>query len=260
MSQTVIDSPAFDPPDNAEAFYREALTLMNEWQIPYLLAGTYALSCYTGIRRPTKDMDVFCKAGDAPRLLARFQAAGYRIEVEDERWIGKVWDGDLFFDIIYSFSSANLPVRDSWFDEAYTAEVYGVEVRLTPPTEFIVSKLLLQDRYRYDGADIAHVMLKKNAEIDWRRLLNSMELYWEVLLIHLLGFRFIYPSERDTVPRWLLDELLDRIKAQAELPPTQMKVCRGRLFSPRDYLIDITEWGFADVVGKGLEEPSERHH
>jgi hypothetical protein len=255
---TAIDSPAFDPPINADKFYREALSLMVEWDIPFLLAGTYALSCYTGIRRPTKDMDVFCKAGDAPRLLSRFQQAGYRVEVEDERWIGKVWDGDLFFDVIYSFSSANLAVADSWFDEAYTAEVYGVEVRLTPPTEFIISKLLLQDRYRYDGADIAHVLLKKNAEIDWRRLLSSMELYWEVLLIHLLGFRFIYPSERNNVPRWLLDELLDRVKHQADLPPTQMKVCRGRLLSPRDYLIDITEWGFADVVGKGLEEPGER--
>jgi len=30
MSQTAIDSPAFDPPENAERFYREALTLMNE--------------------------------------------------------------------------------------------------------------------------------------------------------------------------------------------------------------------------------------
>ena len=24
--------------------------------------------------------------------------------------------------------------------------------------------------------------------------------------------------------------------------------------TPRDYVIDITEWGYADVVGKGLEE------
>ena len=30
-----------------------------------------------------------------------------------------------------------------------------------------------------------------------------------------------------------------------------MKVCRGRMFSPRDYIIDINEWGFADVGGEG---------
>lgn len=254
---TTIDPSHFNHSVDAENFYREALRLMVEWGIPFLLGGTYALTCYTGIRRPTKDLDVFCKPGDAPRLLARFQEAGYRIEVEDERWIGKVWDGDLFFDIIYSFSSANLPVRDSWFEESYTAEVYGVGVRLTPPAEFIISKLLLQDRYRYDGADVAHVLLKKSAEINWQRLLSAMELYWEVLLIHLLNFRFIYPSERAAIPRWLLDELLERVRSQADLPPTKTKICRGRLFSSRDYLIDIAEWGFADVVGKGLEEPNE---
>ncbi|WP_126173557.1 nucleotidyltransferase family protein [Altericroceibacterium xinjiangense] len=257
-SSGTIDPSHFDPPKDAEEFYREALRLMVEWEIPFLLGGTYALTCYTGIRRPTKDMDVFCKAGDAPRLLSRFQDAGYRISVEDERWIGKVWQDDLFFDVIYSFSSANLPVRDSWFEEEYTADVYGVDVRIVSPTEFIISKLLLQDRYRYDAADIAHVMLKKHEEVDWQRLLSAMELYWEVLLIQLLNFRFVYPSERDCIPQWLMDELLERVQMQSKLPPTKMRVCRGRLFSPRDYLVDITDWGFADVVGKGLEEPHER--
>ena len=253
----IIDPSHFDPPEEAERFYREALRLMVEWDIPFLLGGTYALTCFTGIRRPTKDLDVFCKAGDAPRLLARFQDAGYRVDVKDERWIGKVWQDDLFFDIIYSFSSANLPVRDSWFREKYPAQVYGVDVCVVPPTEFVLSKMLLQDRYRYDGADIAHVLLIKRDEIDWQRLLSVMELYWEVLLIQLLNFRFVYPSERDAVPHWLMDELLDRVTMQDKLPPTKMKVCRGRLLSPRDYLVDITEWGFADVVGKGLEEAHE---
>ena len=45
--------------------------------------------------------------------------------------------------------------------------------------------------------------------------------------------------------------------SQIELPPARIKVCRGRMFSPRDYVIDITEWGFADVVGRGLEERHE---
>ena len=42
-----------------------------------------------------------------------------------------------------------------------------------------------------------------------------MELYWEVMLIHLLNFRFIYPTERDCVPRWLFDELMERLRTQA---------------------------------------------
>jgi hypothetical protein len=71
-----------------------------------------------------------------------------------------------------------------------------------------------------------------------------------VLLINVLNFRFVYPTERDLIPRWLYDELLERLKAQDEMPPASVKICRGRLISPTDYVIDVSEWGFGDVVGK----------
>lgn len=244
----------FAPPVDAQAFYGESLRLLAESEIPFLLSGTYAVSAYTGIVRPTKDLDVFCKAGDYPKILAYFQERGYRTDVEDERWIAKVWENDHFFDVIFNMSNATVPVTDDWFEGTDTVRVYGHEARITPPTELIWSKMFIQDRYRYDGADIAHVILKKHEAIDWRRLLRNMEPYWEVLLNHLLNFRFIYPTERDIVPRWLMEELTGRLQAQVALPAARVQVCRGRLFSPRDYLIDITEWGFADVVGKGLEE------
>ncbi|HKQ94529.1 MAG TPA: hypothetical protein VJS40_02905 [Aestuariivirgaceae bacterium] len=253
-----LDASVFEPPPEAFDFYVESLGLLNRSGVPFLLSGTYALSCYTGITRPTKDLDVFCKPSDAPKILNFFKGRGYGISIEDERWIGKVWKGEHFFDVIYNMSTASIPVSEDWFREVYEVEVYGSKVRITPPTEFILSKLFLQDRYRYDGADVAHVILRKHDEVDWRRLLAAMELYWEVLLIHVLNFRFIYPTEREAIPHWLLDELIERLAAQAQMPPAQMKICRGRLFSPRDYVVDIAEWGFADVVGKGIEEKHER--
>jgi hypothetical protein len=48
-----------------------------------------------------------------------------------------------------------------------------------------------------------------------------------------------------------MDELLDRLDKQRQLPPPQMKVCRGRMFSRPDYEVDVKEWGFADVGGEG---------
>lgn len=254
-----LDPSVFEPPPEAVDFYVESLKQLKAAGLPFLLSGTYALSCYTGITRPTKDLDIFCKASDAPRILGFFNDQGYEIEVEDERWIGKVRRGPNFFDVIYNISTASIAITDEWFREVYEVEVYGTQVRITPPTEFILSKLFLQDRYRYDGADVAHVILKKHDEIDWHRLLNAMELYWEVLLIHVLNFRFIYPTERDRIPAWLFAELLERLHAQSQMPAAQMRICRGRLLSPRDYVVDIAEWGFADVVGKGIEEKHERH-
>jgi len=248
---------SFEPPPEAEAFYAESLRLLNLSEIPYLLSGTYAMTAYTGIVRPTKDLDVFCKAGDFPKILAFFQAHGYRTDVEDERWIAKVWCDNRFFDVIFAMSNGTAPITDLWFRDNPTIEVYGTTAKITPPTELIVSKMFIQDRYRYDGADVAHVILRAHEQIDWRRLLRYMEPYWEVLLTHLLNFRFIYPTERNLIPRELMEELTARLQAQVSLPPARVKVCRGRLFSPRDYVTDITEWGFADVVGKGLEERHE---
>ena len=253
------DDEALQSEQDAEAFYAESLRLLGESRIPFLLSGTYAVCAYTGIQRPTKDLDVFCRPGDYPKILAFFQARGFVTEVEDERWIGKVRRGERFFDVIFNMSNATAPITDDWFLGAHTITVFGHEARIVPPTELIWSKVFIQDRYRYDGADVVHVLYRANDRIDWKKLLRYMEPYWEVLLTHLLNFRFAYPTERDLVPKWLMEELIGRLTAQLDLPPAKVPVCRGRLFSPRDYITDITEWGFADVVGLGLEERHEQH-
>src|SRR6478609_8082911 len=89
-------APTLADPD-AEAFVSEALEDLVACHIPFLLAGTFAISAYTGITRPTKDLDIFCKAGDYTRILAHFKEKGYEIEVEDDRWLGKVKKGRHFF-------------------------------------------------------------------------------------------------------------------------------------------------------------------
>jgi hypothetical protein len=234
----------------AEAFYAEALRELTKLGLPFLLAGTYALSAYTGITRPTKDLDVFCKAGDYPRILAHFQNLGYVVEIEDERWLGKVYKGEDFFDVIFASQNGTMPVGDEWFEHARQIEVFGTSVLIAGPTELVWSKCFIQFRERYDGADVAHTILKAHDQIDWRRLLSYMEVHWEVLFTHLINFRWIYPSERHRVPRWLMQELVERLGKQLELPAPQMKVCRGRMFSREDYEIDVKEWGFVDVGGE----------
>lgn len=242
----------------AEAFVAEAIDELVASHIPFLVAGTFAVSAYTGISRPTKDLDIFCKAGDYTRILAHFKAKGFEVEVEDDRWLGKVKRGRHFFDVIFSGSNGTMPIGDLWLDNARQMEMHGHPLRVIAPTELIWSKCFVQLRHRYDGADVVHVILKSHDQIDWERLLGHMEVHWEVLLIHLMNFRWIYPTERDKVPDWLMDELMDRLAAQRQLPPPQMKICRGRMFSRIDFDIDVKEWGFADVGGEGdLRETEE---
>lgn len=243
-------APTLKDPE-AEAFYIEAVRELVASGARFLLAGTYAVSAYTGISRETKDLDIFCTAGDYPRILARFKELGYAIETEDERWLGKVRSGKHFFDVIFASSNGTMPVGDTWFDHARQVEMFESPVLIVGPTELVWSKCFVQLRHRYDGADVAHIILKAHDQIDWHRLLGYMEVHWEVLLVHLLNFRWIYPTERDRVPGWLLDELLERLAKQRDLPSPQMKICRGRMFSRIDYEIDVREWGFADVGGEG---------
>jgi hypothetical protein len=231
------------------AFYAGVLKFLNKTKLPFMVGGTYAVNAYVGLDRKTKDIDVFCRAGDSMRVLNLAREAGYKVQIEDERWIAKIGKGTYYCDIIWGSANAVASVGDAWFQEAAEARVLDVPVRLLPPTELIWAKAFIADRYKYDGNDVAHVILVKHQAIDWRRLMNHFEQHWEVLLIHVLKFRYIYPSEREDIPRWVLDELLSRLAAQMKMPTSRKKSCRGRLFSRDDFLIDITQWGFADLVG-----------
>jgi hypothetical protein len=257
--QTTLEASLFEPPPRKEEFYTEVIDHLAGSKVPFLLSGTYALSFYTGIVRPTKDVDVFATAGDCLKLLSYFKEKGFDVEIVDERWLARVTRGEMFVDLISNMPTVSTHVTEDWFENAPRAELFGTGLRLVPPTEFVWSKMFVQDRYRYDGADVAHMILKRHSEIDWRRLLNHMELHWEVLLMHLLNFRYIYPSERNAIPQWLLEELLERIRVQNSIPPPGMKVCRGRIFSPRDYITDVTEWGFSEPVGNLEEQYQEQH-
>lgn len=241
----------------AEKFYSESLKILKESKIPFMLAGTFSLSALTGIVRATKDMDIFCKPSDFPKILELFQDRGYKVEIYDERWIGKIHDGDVFFDVIFGHAHGAFSISDAWFKGAKYSEFFGTKVLIIPPTEAVASRLFVANRNRYDGNDAAHIILKQHQNIDWNKLLSYFEKYWEILLIHVLNFRFIYPSERDNIPKWLLDELLSRLNSQIKLPSSDMKICRGRLVSLNDFHIDVKEWGFADIVGMANEQSTQ---
>ena len=89
-------------------------------------------------------------------------------------------------------------------------------VKLCPAEEMIWSKAYVQERERFDGADIAHLIRCRGEAIDWRRLLRRFGEHWRVLFGHLVLFGFIYPAERDKIPAWLLKELSDRLVNEIE--------------------------------------------
>src|SRR5690348_3886437 len=142
------NGPLLRPPPEADAFYSEVLQLMAESRMPFLVSGTFALASYTGIDRPTKDVDVFAKAGDALKLLHYFKEHGFDVEIVDERWLSRITRGELFVDIITNMPTVTTHVTDEWFSHAPKAELFGATVQLVPPTQFIWSKIFVQDQDR----------------------------------------------------------------------------------------------------------------
>jgi hypothetical protein len=234
--------------NHAHEFYTESLKLLNESGYPFLLGGAFALREFTGIYRDTKDLDVFCRAGDYLRILKFFSEKGFRTEITDARWLSKVFKGDHFIDLIFDSVNNICRVDDSWFAHAVKSKLFGIPVLYIAPEELIWSKIYVHNRERYDGADLNHIFLKNGKQLDWQRLLTRLDLHWQLLLGQLINFQFVYPSERDIVPKWLFDELLLRAREQYDFPASIEKICLGPIIDQTQYKIDIKEWDFKVVT------------
>jgi hypothetical protein len=228
----------------AQRFYVAALKLLQKTGIPFMVGGAFSLRAYADIERDTKDLDIFCKAGDSPRLLAALSEAGYTTQVTDPNWLAKAFDGEHFVDFISNSHNGLCPVDDIWLEHAREADVLGLSVTLVPPEEVLWTKIYVQARGRFDGSDVNHILRKVGPELDWERLLRRFEVHWELLLAALSTFQFVYPAERDHVPGWLMNELMERMRQSRDLPASEDRLCRGPYLDRAGYEIDIKDWGY----------------
>jgi hypothetical protein len=235
--------------DPAADFYIGALRKLQETNIPFLVGGAFAFSHFSHVPRDTKDIDVFVKPDDCPRVLAAFEALGFQSEVPYPHWLAKVHSGDHFMDVIFSSGNGFARVDDLWFDHAPKTNVLGLIVRLTPAEEMIWSKAFIQERERYDGADIAHLLREVGPALDWPRLLMRFGDHWRVLFSQVILFGYVYPDKRQNVPAWVMEELIRRLSvSRANL---QNDVCYGTMVSREQYLHDIEHLKYRDA----REEP-----
>jgi predicted nucleotidyltransferase len=229
------------------AFYRRALQVLVDADVPFLVGGAFAHACFTGIRRSTKDLDLFIKREDYERIVALMEAQGWRNEMPYPHWLAKVYAGEDFIDLIFNSGNGLTPVDDGWFRDNAEADILGVPVRIANIEDGMMSKAFIMERERYDGADIAH-LLQANAErLDWNKLLNRFGPHWRVLLAHLTLFGYIYPGERHRVPQWVMDQLLLRLADESREPPAvDAHICAGTLLSREQYLHDVERLGYVD--------------
>ena len=231
--------------DPAADFYIDALRKLQSTNIPFLVGGAFAFSHYAHIPRETKDIDVFVKADDLQRVLEAFQELGYDTEIPFPHWLGKIHRGGYFMDVIFNSGNGVARVDELWFEHAVKTNVLGLIVPMTPVEEMIWSKAFIQERERFDGGDVLHLLRETGPSLDWPRLLMRFGDYWRVLLSHLILFGFVYPDKRQNIPEWVTEELIRRLTVSR--PNLQSDVCYGTLLSREQYLHDVGQWKYRDA-------------
>jgi hypothetical protein len=220
---------------------------MNRAGVPYVVSGAFALQKHTGIWRNTKDLDLFLPPQAVPQALQHLREQGLETEVRDPVWLAKAHRNGYFVDLITGMSNAVITVDQSWIDRGSETIVLGVPTRVLAPEELIASKLFVNFRERFDGADIAHIIHGTQGHLDWDRLLQLVGEHWELLLWEMILFRYVYPAKQNYVPRAVWDDLLGRLRHDLDSPSQEMPF-RGSLIDEKMFAIDVKEWGMENLL------------
>jgi hypothetical protein len=236
-----------DPERDERRAHAHALALLQDAQLEPMVGGAYAMRVHAGLWRDTKDLDLFLRKDRVDRALQLLAGAGFRTEMTDALWIAKAFMGPYFVDLIFSSGNGLASVDDTWLQRAPQSTVLGREALIIPVEEMIWQKAYIQERERFDGADIHHLLRSRGDQIDWDHLLRRIGDHWALLLGHLVAFRFSFPSDKDQVPGWVMRELTARLARAEDQPAALDRVCRGTLLSRQQYLEDVNERGYKDA-------------
>ena len=234
-------------PEEQQVLFREILSLLEERRVPYAIAGAFALQEHTGIRRDTKDLDLFLTAENALRALETLRDEGFHCEVCDPVWLYKAHRDGFFVDLITGMSNAAIVVEDEWIRHSKPAVVHGVHCRVLAAEELLASKLFVTRRERFDGADIAHVIYATRGQLNWQRIMQLAGENWEMLFWALVLFRYAYPAQTQFVPPELWNELIKRFEQVISHPDPKARF-RGSLIDDKMFAIDVNEWGLDNLM------------
>ena len=245
-------------PEEERVVYKRALEALNGANVPYVVAGAYAIYEHTGIYRKTKDLDLFFEPAAVVPAARALRAAGFVTRLEDPHWLAKATAGEQFVDLIFGMGNGVAPIDRDWVDHSRPGILAATPVRIAPPEELIWHRLFISERHRHDMADILHLILCLGDTFDWERLVRRVGEHWPLLLAQLASFSYVYPGYRSNVPGWVYEQLLDRGRAELIQDAEDLDVTRGPLISRFSFTIDVREWGFADPRAITVREARNR--
>ena len=246
-------------PDDEREVYRRALEALNAADVPYVVAGAYAIYEHTGIYRKTKDLDLFFEPSAVVPAARALREAGFVTRLEDEHWLAKATLGEYFIDIIYGMGNGIASIDAGWIEHSRSGILAAAPVRIAPPEELIWHRLFISERHRHDMSDIVHLILCVES-LDWERLIARVGENWPLLLSQVLMFTYVYPGHKNNIPTWVRERLLERAAAEFTRDEEDVDFTRGPLISRFSFTIDVREWGFADPRSELVREMRNKPH
>jgi len=241
-------------PEEERDVYRRALQALNQAGVPYVVAGAYAIYEHTGIYRQTKDLDLFVEPSVVISAARALHDAGFVMRLEDLHWLAKAFVGDKFVDLIYGMGNGVAFIDQGWVTHSKTGVLAAQPVRIAPAEELIWHRLFINERHRHDMSDVVHLILCSGDILDWERLVGRVGPAWPLLLAQLQIFSYVYPGYRSNVPAWVMEQLIERARAESGRDEEDADVTRGTLISRFSFAIDVREWGFSDPRGEMVRQ------
>ncbi len=143
---------------------RKTAFALREADLPFMLGGGMAAWARGG-PESGHDVDFLMKREDAERALEELEGAGFRPERPPENWLFKVWDGEIFVDLIFDTSAG--PVSDELFERSEEREVHAVRMKVAALEDVMVAKLCALDEQDLDYAACLELARPLREQIDW---------------------------------------------------------------------------------------------
>ena len=240
-------------PDGERDVYKRALEALNAADIPFVVAGAYAIYEHTGLYRKTKDLDLFFEPAAVVPAGRALREEGFVTRLEDAHWLAKATMGEYFIDLIYGMGNGVALIDEGWIRNSQPGILAACPVRIAPPEELVWHRLFISERHRHDMSDIVHLILRCGESLDWERLVERVGPNWPLLLSQILMFGYVYPGYRTNVPAWVPERLLALAREQVgQDEEDALEFTNGPLISRFSFSIDEREWGFTSTRNENV--------
>jgi len=146
---------------------KQAASALKADQVPFALAGSYALWVY-GAPEGNHDVDMAVAEADVEGAVSALSTAGFEIERPAEDWLFKAHHEGAMVDVLHRL--VGVPVEHDLLDRAEEYDVLGLRVPVLPPTEVIITKMLSMTEHYCDFGALLPDVRAVRERLDWARI------------------------------------------------------------------------------------------